>query len=300
MLDQEFEANTQTELNLNHLAEKFGFERNVMEQVLSKKKLPLLWISAQDCTGCQESFLRNSFPGIEELFLNWISLEYSELLSFSSGYQIESHKENIINSNFGEYILVVEGSIPTNDEYLTVGGCSVKEEIIHAARGAKAVFAFGSCSSWGGIGAAKPNPTGAISLQELLPDVKVVIVPGCPPIAEVMVDCLLHFYVYDVLPELDKKGRPKKFYECTVHQQCHRKEFFDKGLFAEHYDDEGALKGYCLFKLGCRGPSTFNACESCSWNEGLCSPIGAGASCIGCSEKNFWDRGPLCFRKTKA
>lgn len=282
------------------LAERFGFTQDDIEKVSIKKRLPLIWISAQDCTGCKESFLRNSFPGIEELFLNWISLEYSELLSYSSGFQIEMHREEIMNNFKGEYILVVEGSIPTKDDFLTIGGCSVREEIIHAAMGAKAVFAFGSCSSWGGIGAAKPNPTEAIPLSQLLPDEKVVLVPGCPPIAEVMIDSLLHLYVYDELPELDKRSRPKKFYECTVHQKCHRKSFFDKGLFAESFDDDGALKGYCLFKLGCKGPSTFNACESFSWNEGVCSPIGAGASCIGCSEKNFWDRGPLCYRKTKA
>jgi hydrogenase small subunit len=227
-------------------------------------------------------------------------LEYSELLSFSSGYEIESHRNQIMDVYNGEYILVIEGSIPEKDEYLTVGGRSVREEIIHAANGAKAIFAFGSCSSWGGIGAANPNPTDASPLADILPDNKVVIVPGCPPISEIMIGSLLHLYIHDELPELDKRGRPKKFYECTVHQNCHRKPFFDQGLFAESYDDEGGLKGYCLFKLGCRGPSTFNACESLSWNEGVCSPIGAGSSCIGCSEKNFWDRGPLCYRKTKA
>lgn len=294
------EARFTSELDLFKLAEKFGFKQVDFEKMAIKKRLPIIWISAQDCTGCQESFLRNSYPGMKDLFLNFISLEYSELLSYSSGYQIEMHREEIMNTFNGEYILVVEGSIPSKDDFLTIGGCSVREEIIHAASRAKAVFAFGSCSSWGGIGAAKPNPTEALPLTELLPDSKVVLVPGCPPIAEIMIECILHLYIYNELPELDKRGRPKKFYQSTVHQQCHRKVFFDEGLFAHSFEDEGAKKGYCLFKLGCRGPSTFNSCESHAWNEGICSPIGAGASCIGCSEKNFWDRGPFCYRKTKA
>ena len=124
-------------------------------------------------------------------------------------------------------------------------------------------------------------------MTEVLPDKKVVLVPGCPPITDVMIATMLYLYIYDELPELDKKGRPKKFYECTVHQNCHRRAYFDQHLFAESYDDE---KGYCLFKLGCKGPSTFNACESGLWGE-ECSHIEAGASCIGCSEKNFWDKG---------
>ncbi|WP_131927740.1 hypothetical protein [Effusibacillus lacus] len=85
------------------------------------------------------------------------------------------------------------------------------------------------------------------------------------------------------------------FYECTVHQLCQRKPFFDQKLFVESYDDEAAKKGYCLLKLGCKGPSTFNACESLGWNGVGCSPVGAGMPCMGCSEKNFWDKGPLCY-----
>jgi len=281
-------------------AEKYGFRAEDVERARQKGRLPLIWISAQDCTGCKESFLRNAEPGIEDLIMNWISLEYSELLSFSSGEDLENHRKEIMDTYKGQYILVIEGSVPNKDEYLTIGGHSVRDEIIKAAEGAKAVFAIGSCSSWGGIAAANPNPTDSISVPELLPEENVVLIPGCPPLTDVMVASLLYLYIYDELPELDKKGRPKKFYGCTVHQECSRRVFFDQGLFAESYDDEGAQKGYCLFKLGCRGPSTFNACESILFGGEGCH-IEAGGSCIGCSEKNFWDKGgPLCFRKVKA
>lgn len=290
---------TPPEKNLSHWGEKFGFTQADIKQALEKQRLPLIWISGQDCTGCQESFIRNAEPGITNLLLNWISLEYSEILSYLSGYQIEQHREEMMKLHKGEYILVVEGSIPEQDEYLTIGGKSIKNEIIRAARDAKAVFAFGSCSAWGGIVAAKPNPTGSLPLTEIIPEEKVVLVPGCPPITDVMVATLLYLYIYDELPELDKKGRPKMFYGNTVHQQCSRRTYFDQGLFAESYGDEGSQKGYCLFKLGCRGPSTFNACENSLFNRNSC-PIEAGSSCIGCSENNFWDKGgPLCYRKVK-
>ncbi|MGD8191405.1 hydrogenase small subunit [Brevibacillus ginsengisoli] len=290
----------QLESTVKAWAEKFGFDIDQVRSAMKKPRTPMLWLNALDCTGCIESFLRAAGPGAADLFMNWVSLEYSELLSAASGEHAEHNKASVLEKYKGEYVLVVEGAIPTRDEFLMVAGRSVREEIMEAAKGAKAVFAYGSCSAWGGIPAAKPNPTESVSLTELIPDIPVVLVPGCPPIADVMVGTLLHLLIHDTVPELDKKGRPKMFYECTVHQVCHRRHFFDEGLFAETYDDEGAKKGYCLFKLGCKGPSTFNACESMGWNDVQCSPIGAGSSCIGCSEKNFWDKGPLCSRKVKA
>lgn len=277
----------------------YDFKKEDIREAMKKKRTPILWMNTLDCTGCSESFLRGARSSAAELLMDWSTLEYSELLSAASGYQIECNKELIVEEHKGEYILIVEGAIPLKDEYLMIAGKSVREEIIVAAQGAKAVIAYGSCSAWGGLPAAEPNPTESVPLTDLIPDIPVVLVPGCPPIAEVMIGTLLHLLIYDTVPDLDKKSRPKMFYKQTVHQTCHRKPYFDKKLFAETYDDEGALKGYCLFKLGCKGPSTFNACESLGWNGIQCSPIKAGSSCIGCSEKNFWDKGSLSCRKVK-
>ena len=49
--------------------------------------------------------------------------------------------------------------------------------------------------------------------------------------------------------------------------------------------------GYCLYKVGCKGPVTYNACSAMRWNEGLSFPIQSGHGCIGCSEDAFWDKG---------
>jgi len=61
----------------------------------------------------------------------------------------------------------------------------------------------------------------------------------------------------------------------------------------ESWDDEKARKGYCLYKMGCRGPVTYNACSVTRWNEGTSYPIQSGHGCIGCSENAFWDNGPF-------
>jgi hydrogenase small subunit len=269
---------------------------NVTEEMLNKtdNRLPVIWISALDCTGCKEAFTRSFEPSTLDTILNFISLEYSELLSAAGGFQVEEHKEFIFEKYKGEYVVAVEGGIPGSDEFLMIAGKSVREEIIHAAKNAKAVIAFGSCSAWGGIPAAGLNPTNSIDIKSLIPeDVPVALVPGCPPIPEVMIGTLLHVHFHGELPELDKKLRPKVFYQKTVHMTCHRKPFFDQKLFASSYDDEAARKGYCLFKLGCKGPTAFNACESIC--EDRC--IAAGFTCIGCSEKGFWDKGSFCGKK---
>ena len=66
---------------------------------------------------------------------------------------------------------------------------------------------------------------------------------------------------------------------------------YDKGLFAESFDDEGARQGWCLYKLGCKGPTSYNACATTKWNNGVSFPIESGHPCLGCSEPNFWDGG---------
>ncbi len=66
----------------------------------------------------------------------------------------------------------------------------------------------------------------------------------------------------------------------------------------ESWDDEAARKGYCLYKMGCKGPTTYNACSTIRWNEGTSFPIQAGHGCIGCSEDGFWDKGSWYARLT--
>jgi hydrogenase small subunit len=51
-----------------------------------------------------------------------------------------------------------------------------------------------------------------------------------------------------------------------------------------------------LYKVGCRGPSTYNSCGTIRWNGGVSFPIQSGHPCIGCSEANFWDNGPFYQR----
>ena len=282
-----------------------GIEGSMMGQVVrsleNTPRIPVIWLHFQECTGCSESFIRCDHPIVSDIILDKISLDYTETLMAASGHQAESAKRETIERFDGEYILCVEGSVPTgnNGSYCCIGGKTAEEHLIEAAKGAAAIIAWGSCASNGNIQAAHPNPTNATPIHKFIKNKPIVNVPGCPPIGEVMAGVIVHYVTFGRLPELDRMGRPKAFYAKRVHDSCYRRPYYDAGLFAESFDDENAKKGYCLYKLGCRGPMTYNACGSMRWNNGVSFPIQSGHGCIGCSEENFWDNGPFYERMTR-
>jgi hydrogenase small subunit len=174
---------------------------------------------------------------------------------------------------------------------VSFAGISNVDMLKDTAAGAAAVIAVGSCASFGGLPHAAPNPTGAVAVSDLIKDKPVMNVSGCPPIPTVIAGVLAHFITFGSLPELDELGRPKVFFGQSIHDRCYRRPFYDKGLFAETFDDEGARKGWCLYRLGCKGPMTYNACATVKWNQGTSWPVESGHGCLGCSEPNFWDAG---------
>jgi hydrogenase small subunit len=262
----------------------------VIAATLEKVRRPsVIWLSFQECTGCTESITRSSSASIEDLIFNVISLDYHHTLQAAAGSAAEEARETAMQENHGKYILVVDGSIPAgNNGYSTIAGISNVDMLKEVAAGAAAIVAVGSCSSFGGI--PNPNPTGAVSVSDLIKDKPIVNVPGCPPIPNVITGVLVQFLTFG-LPELDHLGRPKAFYGQSIHDRCYRRPFYDKGLFADTFDDEGARKGWCLYKLGCKGPTTYNACATEKWNDGTSFPIQSGHPCLGCSEPDFWDAG---------
>jgi hydrogenase small subunit len=259
----------------------------------TKPRLPVIWLEFQDCAGCTEALTRSHSPTLVNLVLNKITIEYHETLSAAAGFQVEEAKQAAMKKYAGQYILVVEGSISPADEgiYCTIGGRGSLDLLKEAAAGAAAIIATGNCASFGGIPKANPNPTGAVGVSQLITDKPVVNIPGCPAIPEAFTGTLVNFLVFGSLPELDQLHRPKTFYGHTIHDRCLRRPFYEAGKFADSFDDDGARAGWCLYKLGCKGPTTYNACATIKWDAGLSFPIQSGHPCLGCSEPNFWDGG---------
>ncbi len=279
-----------------------GLESSMVGQVVkameTKKRIPVIWDHFQECTGCSESFIRSNHPLVADMILDSISLDYTDTLMAASGFQAEEAKQESMKENYGKYVLIVEGAVPTKEGgvFCTIAGRSALEILKEDAAGAAAILTFGSCSSWGGIQAASPNPTGAVPVSRLIKDKPIIKVPGCPPIPEVMAGVVMHYVTFGTLPALDSMGRPKQFYSKRVHDSCYRRAYYDAGLFAESFDSEEARAGHCLYKLGCRGPLTYNACGFLEWNNGLSYPIKSGNPCIGCSDNHFWDNDPFTKR----
>lgn len=218
----------------------------------------------------------------------------------AAGNEALQNFEEAISTYKDHYILAVEGNAPLGDNgmYCIDGGKPFLDKLTQAAANAKAIVAWGTCASWGCVQAAHPNPTQATPVHKLIHDKPVIKVPGCPPIPEVMSNVVAYILTYDRLPELDAQGRPLVFYGKHVHDQCVRRAHYDAGQFVEEWNDEAASLGYCLYKMGCKGPTTYNACPVTRWNDGVSYPIQSGHGCIGCSEQDFWDHGSFYDRIT--
>jgi hydrogenase small subunit len=265
-------------------------------RIVGKARRPsVIWLHFQDCTGCTETLLRTSAPDVAHLILDVISLDYHETLMAASGAQAEAALRSAIEDNAGKYVLVVEGSIPTRDDgvYMELGGKPAIQVVQDVAAQAAAVIAIGSCASWGGVPSAGVNPTGAVGVDSVISGKPIINLPGCPPNPYNLLAVVLEYVTMGRLPELDQLRRPRFAYERVIHENCPRRAHFDAGRFATAFGDEGHRHGWCLYKLGCKGPVTHAACATRHFNEipGVW-PIGTGIPCMGCTEKGvIWQMG---------
>jgi len=96
------------------------------------------------------------------------------------------------------------------------------------------------------------------------------------------------------LPACDELKRPKFAYDRLIHDHCPRRAHFDAGRFVHDFGDEAHREGYCLYKMGCKGPATHAGCSTRHFNETPdVWPIGIGAPCVGCTEKSVAFRVPI-------
>ena len=180
---------------------------------------------------------------------------------------------------------------------LTIAGQTGQEITKFIYPKAKAVIATGSCSSYGNIQASKPNPSGAVGIQQLLnelgiadPAKPVVNMPRCPGNGEDLVAALVYVLVNNAAPELDTIGRPKFLYGELIHDHCERRGHYENGQFIEAFGAASSGEAeWCWYKLGCRGPQTWAPCPKTKWNGHISWCVNNGP-CIGCAEPHFWDR----------
>jgi hydrogenase small subunit len=268
-----------------------AFGPRIAKALEAVKRPTVIWLQLQECTGCVESVLRTSDPTIGDLLLDVVSLDYNHTLMAGAGHAVEKAKKDSMAANAGKYLLVVTGSIPTNEGgiYTVIGGRTAQDILQEAAGGAAAILAVGACAHFGGVQSARPNPTGAKAVRDIVGNKPIVTIAGCPPIGDVVTATVVHYLTYGRLPAVDREGRPLFAYGKRVHDQCSRRAHFDAGQFVESFDDESARRGACLYSVGCKGPATYSPCPIFMWNTRTNWPVGAGHPCIGCTEPHFWD-----------
>ena len=271
------------------LALPVKFAPQIAHALEAAEKPTVIWLEFQDCAGNTESFLRARAPSVGDILLDVLDVEYHETIMAAAGHQAEAAKDAAVAK--GGHIVIVEGSVPTaaNGVYCTIGGKTAVQILAETTVGAAAVINTGTCSSYGGIPAASPNPTGATSVPDLVSGVPVINLPGCPMNVDNVVATIVHYLTFGALPAVDGLGRPLFAYGERIHDHCERRAHFDAGQFVEEWGDDGHRKGWCLYNMGCKGPSTFHNCPTQRWNGGTSWPIGAGHGCVGCSEPHFWD-----------
>jgi len=271
-----------------------SFTPLVAEAAELMNRVPVIWIELQDCAGNSEALLRADGPKIDEIILDIISLEFHETLMAAAGHQAEKQLEDAMHTFKGKYLLFVEGSVPVGKgkDWCTIGasGETFLEHLTRLANDAAAIVAVGTCATFGGVPAAAPNPTDAVGVMDVVKGKPIINIPACPANPANMVGVILHFVLTGQIPELDSLLRPKFAFGYRIHDNCERRAHFDAGEFVEEWGDEGAQNNFCLYKMGCKGPMTFNNCSIIRYNEGVNWPIGAGHGCIGCSEPGFWDK----------
>lgn len=262
------------------------YEEVVGDGVKALNKIPIIWLELADCSGNSEAFIKSANPAVDELILNYISLDYHELLMTSSGDASENVLDDIIKNDAGKYILLVEGAIPLglDGKFLRIGpkGETGLELLRRVSEHAAAVIAVGSCAFDGGVVAAAPNPTGAVGVSEALGRDDIINLPQCPVNPVNIVGTLLHYLMFEEFPELDEKRRPKWAYSYRIHDNCERRGHYDAGEFVKEWGDEGAKKGWCLFEMGCKGPYADLNCSVVRFNEGTNWPVGVGHGCFAC------------------
>nr|WP_271716099.1 hydrogenase small subunit [Anaeromicropila herbilytica] len=258
-----------------------------IQQNTDKKKLNAIWLELTGCSGNIISFMDAENPGLYSTLTSLVNITFSNTLMGAEG---ESAYEKFLNTLDTEFVLLVEGAVSTADDgmYTIVANYKGKyitalDAIRLAGEKAKYVIAVGTCASYGGVSAAAPNPSASKSVKEVL-EREIIRLPGCPSHPDWVIGTLAYLVNFGQIPELDDEGRPKLFYGVTIHDNCTRRGFFESGIFAEKFGDEG-----CMIRIGCRGPITRTDCPRRKWNGYVNWPVGNNTNCIGCANPGFPD-----------
>ncbi len=273
------------------LALPASYAPRVAAAVAAAPRLPVVWLRGQGCGGETEALLRAANPTTAGLLLDLLSVDYMDALMAPAAHEAESARTAAMRAGPNGYIAVVEGAVPTAGDgaFLTIGGRSFADIVRDVTGGAVATIALGSCAFDGGLSGAQGGMTGAGGVDKVVSGSRLVTLPGCPINVENLTATIVHYLTFKEMPATDLRGRPLFAYGSLIHNQCERRPHFEFGEFVQAWGDEGAQKGWCLYRMGCKGPESFANCPTARYGEGTSWPVKAGAGCIACTMPGFWD-----------
>ena len=261
---------------------------------------PAIWMGFGLCTGCTESIAQVDTPDVATIVLDLLSMNYNETLMAVSGDAAEESRAATIDA--GGYLLICEGAVMKGEDGNTfrLAGRTGLEALEEAAQGADAVVSVGSCAVDGGWVQSDPwskdHATGVLEyLGEVGIDTPVVNLPTCPVnpewVVAIIVDVLLLGKLEDgsILDTLDEFNRPGFIFCQTIHDNCPRRGHFENNEFVEEFGSAEEAEGFCLYKMGCKGPTTKTNCPIVRWNRRASWCVESGSPCIGCGSLNWVD-----------
>jgi hydrogenase small subunit len=271
----------------------------IAEAVAAAPRIPVIWREGQDCAGNTEGFLRASHPTVAELVLDILSVDYHETIMVPSGTRAEASMASTMERFPDSYVAVIEGGIPFADGgvYCTIGGRTFVDIVEEVCRGALATIAVGTCALDGGLPRAGGGPTDSRGVAAVAPGGTLINLPGCPMNVQNLTATIVHYLTFKSWPATDSLGRPLFAYGQLIHDQCERRAHFEQGEYVLAWGDEGHRKGWCLYKMGCKGPETFANCPMVRFNDGESWPVKAGHGCVGCTMPAFWDQMSPFYRR---
>jgi hydrogenase small subunit len=268
--------------------------RAVVPQLTGVRNLP--W--ADDLPGAGVAPLGplpspNAFPN------GFITLEFLTTVMAGAGDIAANHLNSIVNGGGagGLFVILTDGAVPsssaTNEKFCYVfdnpgtftapsgfvpapGPVTMADAIRWMGPHAAAIISVGTCSSYGGIPAARGNQTGAMSMEDFLAQEGIspllgpaghIKVPGCPPHPDWIIYPVAHVLLHGAPPPLDVSGRPAATYGDTpLCGNCPNLPTMGTPQAAQFLGDSGCLQG-----LGCSGNQTFADCpvrQRCNMDDG--------------------------------
>ena len=265
----------------------FSFEDLLALDSKTISKPNLIWLQGSSCTGCSLSLTNIEDISFMDFILEFVNLIYHPNLSLTTGDDVPNILNNAKKELKNNYILVVEGSVPT----LLPHACLLADVpfldwVKQMSKHSKACIAVGTCASFGGITDMHGMNTGAAPLTKVLNEANIdkpmINLPNCPLKPEHFVYTILHFIKFGKYPPLDTQYRPKIFFSKTIHETCLHYSEFQENIFASQINEKG-----CLLELGCQGPITKSDCIINGLNSNTNNCIKAGHPCIGCASEHF-------------